>query len=243
MSELILLAVAAVGTSIISAVLGMAGGIVLLSIMTIFLPIHTLVPIHGIVQLVSNSSRCLSLRKHVDTKILFPFLTGLPFGVLCSYFLLKTSPDPRIFLVAISVAIIFAVLRGKSRPLTIPHKGFVLVGFASGFLSLLIGATGPFLAMFFLRKDLTKEQVIATKASTQLFTHLLKIPAFLALSFNYGAWAPEIVIMCVGVIIGTQLGVASLKKLNNKWFWILFRTALLFAACRLLYKAWAMSQF
>ncbi len=242
MSSLILLVLAAVGTSIISAVLGMAGGVVLLSLMTLFLPIHTLVPIHGVVQLVSNSSRSFSLRRHIDVKILAPFLLGLPFGVFASYALLKTAPDPRIFLVAISLAIIFAVFRGKSRPIMIPHKAFILVGVVSGFLSLLIGATGPFLAMFFLRSDLSKEQIIATKASTQLFTHLLKIPAFFALAFDYGAWSKEIILMSLGVILGTQIGVASLKRINTTWFWYLFRTALIFAAARLLFKAWSLSQ-
>ncbi len=241
MSLFILLVLASVGTSIISAVLGMAGGVVLLSIMTLLLPLPVIIPIHGIVQLVSNSSRCFSLRKYVDSKILFPFLVGLPFGVGASYLLLRTSPDPRIFLLSVAVAIIFAVYRGKTKPIMISHKAFVWVGFMSGFLSLLIGATGPFLAMFFLRNDLEKEEIIATKASTQLFTHLLKVPAFLALSFDYGAWSSHIILMSIGVILGTQIGVASLKKLNNRWFWILFRSALTLAAIRLIYKAWTMS--
>lgn len=236
---LVYLALAAVGTSIISALLGMAGGIVLLSIMTFFFPVQAIIPIHGVVQLVSNVSRALSLRTYVNRPMLGYFLVGLPFGALFSFYLLKQAPDPRIFLVSIAIAILFTVFRGKTKAWKIPLKAFVLVGFASGFLSLLVGATGPFLAMFFIRDDLAKEEVVATKAATQFFTHVLKIPAFLALSFNYSAWSVELIIMCFGVIIGTQIGVASLKKFKTTWFWILFRVALTGAALRLLYKAFS----
>ena len=54
---IILLAVAAFFTAIISAVIGMSGGIVLLSIMTFFLGIEQIVPIHGVVQLVFDNDK------------------------------------------------------------------------------------------------------------------------------------------------------------------------------------------
>ena len=69
-----LLAIASVFTALISAVIGMSGGIVLLSIMTFFLDIKQIVPIHGVVQLVSNGTRVLSLIKNVNTKIFLPSL-------------------------------------------------------------------------------------------------------------------------------------------------------------------------
>lgn len=50
----VLLFFSAVGTAAISAVVGMAGGVTLLSIMILFMPLNAAIPIHGIVQLVSN---------------------------------------------------------------------------------------------------------------------------------------------------------------------------------------------
>ena len=48
---------AAFATSILSAVVGMAGGITLLAVMLLFLEPLAAIPLHGVIQLVSNSSR------------------------------------------------------------------------------------------------------------------------------------------------------------------------------------------
>ena len=59
------------------------------------------------------------------------------------------------------------------------NKLFIIVGFISGLVSIFIGAVGPLIAPFFLRKDLTKENVIANKAACQIITHIGKIPIFM----------------------------------------------------------------
>ena len=51
MLDLVALTAAALITSMISAVLGMAGGITLLGVMTALLPPAQVVPLHGVVQL------------------------------------------------------------------------------------------------------------------------------------------------------------------------------------------------
>jgi len=64
-SQLGILCGAALATSVLSAVVGMAGGIVLLSVMLLFLDPLVAIPLHGAIQLVSNSSRSLIQREHV----------------------------------------------------------------------------------------------------------------------------------------------------------------------------------
>ena len=57
--EIIILIIAAFITSSISAVLGMGGGIILLAIMAIIIPNgYMVIALHGIIQLISNSTRC-----------------------------------------------------------------------------------------------------------------------------------------------------------------------------------------
>ena len=82
----------AVITSIISAIIGMGGGILLLAIMTFFLPIQIAIPIHGIVQLISNSSRVYLLRKHIKWNYFKYFVIGLPIGATLSTILLMKIP-------------------------------------------------------------------------------------------------------------------------------------------------------
>ncbi len=65
----------------LSAVIGMAGGITLLSVMLLFFEPLIAIPIHGVVQLVSNSSRTFVQRKHVDWTILWRYSAMLvPMG-------------------------------------------------------------------------------------------------------------------------------------------------------------------
>ena len=56
--EIITLIIAAFITSSISAVLGMGGGIILLGIMAVIIPNgYMVIALHGIIQLISNSTR------------------------------------------------------------------------------------------------------------------------------------------------------------------------------------------
>lgn len=228
----------ALATAMISAVIGMAGGIVLLSIMTFFLDLPVIVPVHGIVQLASNSTRTLSLLKHVEKKIFFPSLIGMPIGIFIATQLIQSVSNREIFYFLIAGLIFYTLFKPKKLPpLKIPFWSFGLLALVAGILNPLIGATGPFLAPFFLRDDLSKEQIIATKAAVQTVGHFLKIPAFLYLGFDYLNYALLIGLMTLGVILGTRFGVKILKNINEKTFRFVFKSALLIAGLRVLYKA------
>lgn len=236
----IVLGVSAILTSIISAVAGMAGGIVLLSIMTLFLPFQILIPIHGVIQLISNSTRAWFLRADINWKIFKWFCLGLPFGSFLSIQVLKTLESNTLPLLLIAALIFYAVFKPKRLPsLMIPLPGFILIGFSVGFLGPLIGATGPFMAPFFLRDDFNKEQIIATKSSVQVMGHLVKLPAFLYLGFDYIKYGSPIIALTICAIIGTKLGVMILNKVDEKLFKIIFKTALLGAGLRILYKVFS----
>ena len=67
--EIIILFISALITSAISAVIGMGGGIILLGIMAIIIPQGFLViALHGIIQLVSNSTRTYVFKEHLKKK-------------------------------------------------------------------------------------------------------------------------------------------------------------------------------
>ena len=67
--DAILLAAAAFLTAILSAIVGMAGGITLLSVMLLNLEPLVAIPLHGAVQLVSNGSRAWIQRSHIEWSI------------------------------------------------------------------------------------------------------------------------------------------------------------------------------
>ncbi len=224
-------------TSAISALTGMGGGIILLSLMTFFLPIKVIVPIHGLVQLVSNTYRCFLLRKSIKTEILYPFLIGLPFGAIIAIQIIDSFQSEKLILFAIATMITYVVFKPKKMPeLKIPNKFFIINGIIVGALGPIIGAVGPLMAPFFIRSDFKKEEIVATKSSTQIFGHLIKIPTFLYLDFSYLDYLNLFIPMIIMTFLGTYLGVQLLKKLNEKIFINIFKTLLFLAALRLYYK-------
>jgi uncharacterized membrane protein YfcA len=56
------------------------------------------------------------------------------------------------------------------RPTHALISGFLVTG-----LNLTAGVAGPLLDIFFVRTELTRHQIVATKAATQVFSHLAKI--------------------------------------------------------------------
>jgi len=234
---LALLFLAATATSTIAGIVGMAGGILLLAILLIFMPHAVVIPIHGMIQLVSNLSRCLFLWKHIRWKFVSYFFFGLPLGVLASTYALASLANSNIPKFLIIGIIFYVVFKPKRLPhLVIPAWGFFFLGLFSGFLSLIIGAVGPFIAPFFLRDDFRKEEIVATKAAVQSLTHTFKIPAFLYLGFEYQDYHWFIGLLMLGTIIGSKLGTSLLGKIDENIFQKLFKTALFLAAIHMLCK-------
>ena len=237
LTVLSILTLSAFLTANISAVAGMAGGVLLLSAMTFILPIKLIVPVHGVVQLISNSSRVFMLRKSVNRKIFLWFSLGLPIGTIISIRLITSLSDEKYLYLLIALIIFYSLFKPKVLPsLKIPTAMFSILGILVGVLGPLIGATGPLVAPFMLRDDLTKEEIISTKASIQMLGHFIKIPTFIFLGFDYFQYSTLTLSMSVAVVLGTYTGVRILKHITQKNFNLIFKTALFFAAIRLLYK-------
>ena len=116
----------------------------------------------------------------------------------------------------------------------LPLWSFAPLGLFTGFLSIFIGATGPLIAPFFLRDDLTPEEVVGTKAAVQSVTHVAKIPVFLGLRFDYLAHAELLGVLIASVIVGTLIGRTVLAKMPKRAFDILFQGVLAIVAAYLI---------
>lgn len=224
---LITLGIAAFLTATLSAIIGMGGGVTLLGVMTIFLPVQQIVPIHGVVQLVSNSTRSLVFLPHVAWKIFLRFLPTMLIGMWLAS-LLWSGSKLEWLKVAIGVFLISFVVwhRVKRSLYNPPLWSYAALGLVAGFLGIFVGAVGPFLAPFFLRDDFDKEQVIATKAICQTAVHLTKIPVFFSVGFNYLEHWVLFAAMIPAVVIGTIFGKKILSRVSKKLFVMLFELAL-----------------
>ncbi|MEZ4287488.1 MAG: sulfite exporter TauE/SafE family protein [Polyangiales bacterium] len=223
----LVLVIAALITSAISGMLGMAGGVTLLGVMASILPPKTVVPLHGVVQLASNLTRTFAYRHDVRWKYFFAFAAPAVIGMALAT-RLWSAEKLTFFRLWVGVFILaFLVYRRYKPSLSdLPTWVYPVLGFVVGALAIFVGATGPLLAPFFLRKDFSKENVIATKAICQMWVHILKVPAFLSLAFDYRPFVGELALLIVSVIVGTYIGKSLLSRLSTKRFLFVFQFVL-----------------
>ena len=231
----IILTIAAFLTSIISGIVGMAGGVTLLGVMSAILPAGQVVPLHGVVQLASNSTRTVVFIKDVAWRIFLRYSIPLVIGVWASTFV-WSGDKLGWFKPAVGGFILAFLLWRWFKPAlrNLPLWSFVPLGLVVGFATIFIGSTGPLIAPFFLRDDLENEQVIATKAACQTVGHTLKIPAFIALGFNYLPHWPLLGALLIAVIVGTVLARRILKLVSRQFFVILYQVVLALIALYLI---------
>ncbi|MFL3052009.1 MAG: sulfite exporter TauE/SafE family protein [Candidatus Neomarinimicrobiota bacterium] len=244
--ESIVLIIAAFLTSVLSAIIGMGGGITLLGIMAIIMPTgYLVIAYHGIIQLVSNVTRTAVYRQHISEPIIKRFLIGLVPGLLLSvaiiygattFFKTPSAADIKIDFLkpAIGIYIIwFLYLRKKKK--TISKEAYKRMGVLAGLATVFIGAMGPLIAPLFINDKLKKESIIATKAACQAAGHLGKMPIFF-LFFNVSYiedWS-VLLPLVIAVYAGTKIGKLMLGKLPEVLFQNLFKSVLTLIAIRLI---------
>jgi uncharacterized membrane protein YfcA len=242
------LAIAAVGTSILSAVVGMAGGMTLLSVMLLFLDPLVAIPLHGAVQLVSNASRAWIQRSYVQPHIAICYaLPLIPAGFLglevasrlppagtriaIGAFVLLATWRPRWLLLG-------AAPRAASDHTSSPRQlgvRFGLVGALNGALGVTIGATGPLLAPFFLGLSLSRLEIVATQAICQMSGHAAKLAIFGSTGFQFVPWLGMLVLLSSMVSFGTWLGSQLLHRIDERRFTLLYKSVLTALSLELLF--------
>lgn len=223
--------------SVISSVTGMAGGVLMFAAMGAFIPMRPLIAIHGVVQIFNNFFRSLFLRQNICWKMCGPFTIGAIIGTTLTTLFLVNYVNEFIPLVILASLIFYTLFKPKHMPdLKIANKHFIWVGVVTGSMGIIAGAIDPLLGAFFIRDDLSKEQVVATKSFMQLITHTLKIPAFIFLGFAFIDHLEIIALFTLVAVIGTKVGIILLGKINTFIFFTAMKIALLLAGLRVTYQ-------
>jgi uncharacterized protein len=206
-------------TATVSGVFGMAGGLMLMGGLAGFMPVNAAFVTHGILQLASNGWRAILHRKFLNWRIIGYFaIAGLAAAILAA--LLNYSPSKPFLFILLGLTPIFVWLPAQwskldaNRP---PHA--LLGGFSVTGLNLLAGVAGPLLDVFFVRTDLTRKQIVATKGATQVFSHLMKIAVFgapLLTSQTAGLPPLWLLAVCIGLsFAGAVLGGQILDRMTE----------------------------
>lgn len=232
---LVVLIASALVSSIISGIIGMGGGVLLLAVMASLLEPIVVVPVHGIVQLVSNGTRVFRLLRDVDLRFFAYYVPGLGVGAWLGI-QLYTGQGVAWFKPVVGAFVLAFLLweRVKPKRLVVPMWLLIPGGIGGGLLTVMVGATGPYLAAFLLRDDLERRKIVATKAAVQAVGHFAKIPAFLSVGFDYTSHLHVLLPLVACAIVGTFVGTSILTRMPERAFRVAFRVVLALLGVRLL---------
>jgi len=213
------LAAASVGTSFVSGILGMAGGMILLGILLAALPLPAAMALHGVTQFASNGWRAAMLRRDIDWRIVRGYAIGA-LAALGAFTLARVVlPKPAV-LIAMGIAPFVGLALPERVYLNVERRGHSFAcGLACAALSLTAGIAGPLLDIFFVRSRMTRHRVIATKAVTQVLSHLLKI-VYYGVIVGTGAAldAALAATMVVTAFVGTSLSGYVVERMTDASF-------------------------
>lgn len=239
-----LLAVATLVTSFISGVLSMAGGMILMGVFSFVLSVPAAMVLHGLAQTVSNGSRVWLYRSHLRWSVLIPY-TGGALVVLAVFILLTFVPNRGLIFLMIGSFPFVAFFIPQKTDLDMERPA---VAFLSGLLvttaQMLAGASGPVLDIFYVTSNLTRHEILGTKAITQTLGHIIKLgyyAFFLTRTINLPSWIYPAVI--VAAILGNWLGKLVIEKTNDASFKKMGRYAIMIVGLVYIGKGFAEFHF
>ncbi len=206
-------------TAMLSGVFGMAGGLVLMGALAFVLPVQAAFVTHGVLQLVANGWRAILHRKHVRWDIVgwYALASLIAGGVVA---LLSFTPSKPLLFLLLGLVPFLTWLPQKwinldaGKPVQAFLSGLTVTG-----LNLTAGVAGPLLDIFFVRTELTRHAIVATKAATQVFAHLAKILVYGAPMFaGQGVGMPPLWVFALAIplsMAGTAVGGMILNRVSD----------------------------
>ena len=191
-----------------------------MGVLAAILPVAAAMIVHGAIQMVSNGWRAFLLRRHIDWRIFGRYALGSLAAVLMLA-LLAWRPDKTVVYLLLGLTPLMVWVPKKLLDLDITKRGQAeTAGFIVQGLNTLAGVAGPLLDLFFVRTDLTRQAIVATKSTTQVLAHVVKI-AFWSLPFLASAGAgamPPLWLFALAIplsMTGTWLGGLVLERMSD----------------------------
>ena len=230
------LSLAAATTAFIAAIVGTAGGLLLIAVMAFVFPPALLIPIHTVVQLGAAGSMAISRWRYLMRETVLPFTIGTVIGAAHGGQIFVSLPE-NLLLLALGVSILALAWVPKIARFG-PERGrFAFMGFVVTFLGIFISATGTLLASFTVAIAPDRRNHIATLGALMTIVHIAKLAAFILLGVSFGNYVPLITAMIVTSFIGTWIGKYALDIVPERLFRIAIKTMLTLMALRLIWVA------
>ena len=221
MSPLLILALTAimVATAFLSGIFGMAGGLILIGILLVLLPLPEAMALHAVTQMASNGWRGLLWWRHVRWRTVGVYLIGCLLA-LVAWSLWRYVPSKPVALIGLGITpFLVRLLPAGLKPDPDSTPQTLIYGVLCTTLMLLTGVSGPIFDSFFLGGRLDRREIVATKSVCQLFGHAMKLAYFTALVDQAAAIDPVVAALAVTAsLVGTTLARPVLEMLTDNQY-------------------------
>lgn len=205
--------------SIIAAVAGFGGSVILLPLVVHLFGIKAAVPILTVAQLLGNASRAWFGRAAIDWKVVGYFSFGcIPSAIIGA--MMFSSMHVSWLKTGLGIFLILTLLYRHSGLKTVnmrlPH--FAILGAIFGWLSAVVGTVGPIVAPFFLDYGLVGSAYIASEAMTAVIMHITKGVVYS--KYALLGWDTFAVGLAMGLVMvfGSFTGKKIVDRLPKIWF-------------------------
>ena len=241
------LSVVVFGTSVLSSVLGMAGGMILMGVLVWTLPVESAMVVHGAIQATANGSRAFMHGKSIRWPLVAKYTLGM--AIMAAAFSLVFFVPSRalVFCILGGLPFLALIVKNVVRLDILARGGALSCGIVVTAFQLTAGVSGPVLDIYYLHTAMTRHEVVAGKAITQTLGHLLKMAYYgyalfeaqslaraseqmrdmaSSLPANLPPW--WFFVAAIGMaVVGTYVGKSLLDKLNDKQFFQISRAVTL----------------
>jgi uncharacterized membrane protein YfcA len=217
---LVIVAASILVTSFISGIFGMAGGLILLGVLLLFMDVAPAMVLFGVIQTAANGWRAALWSRHVRWDIVWRFLVGST-AMFLALRTVAVLPNKATLYLALGLLPFAAyALPARLDPdITRPGMPYLCGAFII-VLQLMAGAAGHILDVFFQKSPLDRRSIVATKAVTQVMGHVYRIAYFgsFVRSFDVGIpwWA---YVVAIGLALcGTAAAATVLTRMTDDGF-------------------------
>lgn len=212
----LLLALANLITSALTAITGVGGGMILIALMPLFVPAVAIVPVHGVTQLVSNGTRAWFGRKEINYQFFGQFVAGslvglLVFGVLIRFVHLSLIP------LFIGIYILLITWSDTFNQAIRRFESFFLVGLLQTGLGVFVGTPGPLNIAVLNKHYEDNHVVVSTGALFMTVVHFAKLLVYISMGFAFSDYWQLLLMMIVMATLGSWLGTKLRHKINVVW--------------------------
>ena len=192
-------------SSFISAVFGMAGGMVLLGVLLVYFDVATAMILFSVIQLATNGWRTLHWRQYVRWRIFWGYAAGAMVAFVAMRAIAFVPDKAVVYILLGLLPFVVQVIPANAQPNIEWRYVPFFTGIGTTIIQFIAGVGGLFFDIFFQKSSLDRRTTNATKAAAQTFSHIIRLAYFGSLA-GFGHVQPEVLAPAILLAVAGAVG-------------------------------------